>query len=500
MQRKRATKASHLEIYECIKRGNIVLASDLLNLAEEQSAAGDHRLLHYCVGSRGGAKKNLQASIDAVWRKTDNSSASNGLADSPVTGCATSAEENRRPLEAARLCMLQEAALQPCDTISAASRKQQEQAAVKCAGGHALSCTESCKLFYCETCRKSVKQSRRRFRCNECDYNVCEPCYKKAVDKAFPTLRVQRKVSDNKRMMQSNVKEGTIRNSRNRKLSVVQHMVLFDGYKHRAEIVFRPRDCLWRLRDFYELLVACRQEEVLAGASPSSAPGGGLCIPRSETGWQGLLRAGVAASKLHFSDLSKAALAEASAELRFGLACGALPWRSPSDDSDSWVHSMPADAAFEKDSLQSVACAEERLVRVYAHHHVEDRQLEAFVRCLEACGHTVEQTVGFKRQDGRLHISGDSVFTAKRHKGASTFGMLACPSVVKLKTQGVLCIGGSDQLVKQNPEAALKDSPGGKRLASVMSKSKLALTDAPSSFKRLRPLSALPSPTSSKPN
>ncbi|CAE8649265.1 unnamed protein product, partial [Polarella glacialis] len=39
---------------------------------------------------------------------------------------------------------------------------------------------------------------------------------------------------------------------------------------------------MWRLRDFFEVLVTCRQEPDLASLSPSEAPEGGLQIPRTE--------------------------------------------------------------------------------------------------------------------------------------------------------------------------------------------------------------------------
>ena len=87
-----------------------------------------------------------------------------------------------------------------------------------------------------------------------------------------------------------------------------------------AEIVFRPRCGLWRLRDFYELLVACRQQEGLAATAPSRAPAGGLRLPRSEEGWQAMLAAGLAKEKA-FGKLSKEEKEAAAAEMRLCSAC-----------------------------------------------------------------------------------------------------------------------------------------------------------------------------------
>ncbi|CAK0903970.1 unnamed protein product, partial [Prorocentrum cordatum] len=46
---------------------------------------------------------------------------------------------------------------------------------------------------------------------------------------------------------------------------------LFDRFGRPAEVVFCPRGGRWRLRDFYELLVACRSEPPLAAAGPLGA-------------------------------------------------------------------------------------------------------------------------------------------------------------------------------------------------------------------------------------
>eukprot|EP00913_Durusdinium_trenchii_P024014 g22552.t1 len=57
---------------------------------------------------------------------------------------------------------------------------------------------------------------------------------------------------------------------------------LFDHFGRQAEIIFRPYCGLWRLRDLFEVLVACRQQDGLTFAEPSLTSHGGLRLPRSE--------------------------------------------------------------------------------------------------------------------------------------------------------------------------------------------------------------------------
>lgn len=220
-------------------------------------------------------------------------------------------------------------------------------------------------------------------------------------------------------------------------------VALFDGLGTRGEVVFRPRCGIWRLRDFYEVLATARRDPVLAGVAPCSAPEGGFRLERSEGGWRSLLRAGAAAPRLPYSELTDEQRVAACAELRFGLGCGALPWKANlADTKDDWIDLMPKDAAFETDTLQAFA-SEERLVRLWAHRHVEDRQFLAIVRAFEECHHAVQQTQGFSLQWGNMQI------TAARHKSAPvSYGVLsaqACQEDAGRKASMLADLGGTSR-------------------------------------------------------
>lgn len=217
--------------------------------------------------------------------------------------------------------------------------------------------------------------------------------------------------------------------------------LLFDHYGLRAEAVFAPRGGLWRLRDFYEVLLACRDlaGSPLAGVLPSQSRGGGLRIPRSEPGWRSMLRSGVASPRAPFAELSQAQRAAAASEVRFGIACGALPWPRPGtggggeppgqEEDDSWVVAMPRDPSFEVCSLAGVP-AEERLVRIYANKHVEDWQWLAVLRGFEACGHSIQQTVGFKIDGGAMRVTSSRSRASRHKKGGSNvaYAAIAAPT------------------------------------------------------------------------
>jgi len=209
-----------------------------------------------------------------------------------------------------------------------------------------------------------------------------------------------------------------------RKSSSKDQVLLFDHFGRQAEVVFRPRCGLWRLRDFFEVLTACRQNSTLSGAEPSSAPEGGVRIPRQEVGWRAMVDSGVAKSAKQFSELTVGETSSAAAELRFGIGCGSLQWH-PGAKVDEWIEAMPKDPAFESDSLANTT-AEEKLVRLWAKGHVEDRHWLAFLRVLEECQHVVQQTKGFRVDKGVLCVT-SSKGRATCHKSASavSFGLLS---------------------------------------------------------------------------
>jgi len=203
-------------------------------------------------------------------------------------------------------------------------------------------------------------------------------------------------------------------------------VLLFDHFGRQAELVFRPRCGLWRLRDLFEVLTTCRQDLVMAGIGPSPAPEGGLQIPRQEAGWQAMLDSGVAKPAKPYSELEAAEKASAAAELRFGVGCGSIQWQTPkSSIVDEWIEAMPKDPAFETDSLATIA-HEEKLVRLWAKGHVEDRHWLAVLRALEECQHVVQQTKGFRVQRGILCVTGSKARVSTHVSGARLpFGLLS---------------------------------------------------------------------------
>jgi len=232
-------------------------------------------------------------------------------------------------------------------------------------------------------------------------------------------------------------------------------LTLLDSLACRGEAVFRPFGGVWRLRDFYEVLVAVREDPTLAGVAPISTAEGGFRIPRSEDGWRALLRAAVATPRIPFDELTVSQRLAASAEVRFGIGCGALPWQPPSeqeqDPQHAWIDAMPEDPLFEVDVLRGLPL-EERLVRLWSHRHVEDSHLFAIVRAFEACEHLLQETVGFKLKDGAFKITGRRLL-APRHKSDArkgTFGAIcAQAAVAEASTPSpILAILGSNRVSK----------------------------------------------------
>lgn len=257
---------------------------------------------------------------------------------------------------------------------------------------------------------------------------------------------------------------------------------LFDSSGPRAEVVMTPRNRTWRLRDFYEILVACQAEGALAGTRPSAAPEGGFAIPRAEAGWHALLRAGKAKPRVQFEQLTPVEARAAAAEIRFSHFCGNLTWRPPaaaSKDStatseeeekkkrrQAWVDAMPNDPQFEVDTLANLPF-EERVVRLWADNWVEDRQWLALLRALEACKHVVIETTGFKLARGNMQVTGRT-HTAIHHRsrGAVTFGAtvaqvglaeltLDAELLAEGRRRGPWMASGSDRCSKARPEWGL---------------------------------------------
>jgi len=393
--------SSHSEVMSFLKSHLIRVAADLFCAAEEQSASGDHRLLAYCTGSGGGMKRGLQKIVDQTWAAEATVASA---AESAATALGTELAEaiDGTPRDAGLA--------QAGTNIEVASPASHEKP---------LDATR-------------LEELKHRARQAPTPQALLEP---RQVQK-----RLRSSPLSNIAHAQGHMREVEKRTkTRNQKVMMVQDIVLFDSYDRRAEIVFFPRKGIWRLRDYYELLVACRVEEVLADMNPSQCGEGGFNIPRTEVGWHQLLRAGVAPVKVPFAELSPEQRAGVAAELRFGLGCGALQWRTPAPptigglgaSADLWIEHMPEDPAFEKDSL-NLLVPEERLVRLWAHRHLEDRQMHAFVKVLEACGHHVQQTTGFQisrnaSTESLFCVTGSRALSARHKTGAGkSIGFAFC--------------------------------------------------------------------------
>lgn len=461
-----APVASHAEVYRLVRRHKIHNATELYELAQEQSTGGDDRLLHYCSGDAG-MKKNLQSTVDNMWMP-DGAAASAAVASGDSV-CADAT--HRAALCNARLKILQQRALAPPPTLSLSaalglgSRTTTSRASGR--GSSVRAIRDALALLVGDQCQPPVGQRST----------------------AGPQEEVQ----------------------------------LFDHFGAQLEVVFRPRGGIWRLRDLYEVLVECQSDPRLSGAAPSPAPEGGIRFPRTEAGWRAMLKAGTASPRIPFGELSPAEKAAAASEARLGLGCGALLWQqppeSPGGDSDAfaaerssgagnevrlgatvvadhqgrwvtdtaWIFGMPKAPDFEKDTFADIA-AEERLVRFWARGYVEHGQWLALLQAIEVCQHKVHLTKGFQLKNGSMSITGSKARQSVHKHGAASrtqFGALAAQACAAeedasqaLQVQGKgkrLFLLGNGRSAQLHPEAplfariklaALADKPGlGRHLA-----------------------------------
>ena len=226
-----------------------------------------------------------------------------------------------------------------------------------------------------------------------------------------------------------------IRRLGRKKCAIGQGTQLFDHFGRQAEIIFRPHCGLWRLRDLFELLISCRQQDGLAFTEPSSAPHGGIRLPRTEAGWNSMRATGEIDEDKTFSKLSEAEKALAAAEMCLCAACGSMSWQlrddgnakptKPTKPQDKWIFAMPQDDAFEKDTLYDRPM-EEKLVRLWAKKHVEDKHLVGVLKALEACHHEIQQTKGFDFKKNQLEITGTKARKTAHKAGparSTTYGL-----------------------------------------------------------------------------
>lgn len=394
--------ASHKQIYELVRERQILTDYELWDLAQNLSTEGDFSVSNYCTGSSGIMKRNLQASIDVIWR--DEASAETATHGPDAAHC--------RELSVKQLVALKKRARNPV--------------------------------------------------------LVARP---KALG-----LVVQNKPSSSLRSIRD-TSSGT-------KTPSSGKAVLFDHLGHRAEIIFRPRCGIWRLRDFYELLIACQEETDLQGAQPSPSAEGGFRFPREESGWHAMLRADVATPRVQFCELSRDQKVAAAPEIRLGCACGSLCWNPAGPKAyEEWVEELPKDESFDKDTLLNVA-PEERLVRLWSKNHVEDRHWRGLLQVLEACEHSVRQTTGFALAKGVMKITGSAArSTQHKHGGTkrTTFGIEAAQAAVEEESRNgyaapraaAACLMmGESRSAHQCPEVAPKAKTA--RLSSIRDQPRLA--------------------------
>eukprot|EP00434_Breviolum_minutum_P035700 symbB.v1.2.031611.t1/scaffold3688.1/size51983/5 len=81
------------------------------------------------------------------------------------------------------------------------------------------------------------------------------------------------------------------------------------------------------------------------------------------------------------------------------------------------------DASFHENTLYDRP-EEEKVVRLWAKHHVEDHHLVAVLKAIEACQHEVVQTKGFGLKQNKLCVTGTKARRSS-HKAGSTicFGL-----------------------------------------------------------------------------
>jgi len=87
-----------------------------------------------------------------------------------------------------------------------------------------------------------------------------------------------------------------------------------------------------------------------------------------------------------------------------------MPWASNGMPKGAkahnvWIYAMPKEANFEDDTLYDRPM-EEKIVRLWAKHHVEDKHLVAVIQALEACQHQICQTKGFDLKRDELCVTG----------------------------------------------------------------------------------------------
>merc|ERR1712150_9054 len=189
-------------------------------------------------------------------------------------------------------------------------------------------------------------------------------------------------------------------------------------------------------------------------------------------------------------ELSPAEHEAAAAELRFGVCCGELPWSMPASphglvaNPDLWIDLMPEDSRFDKDTMIAVL-PEERLVRLWASRHVEDRQLQAMSRVLERCGHRIQQTTGFKMSRNSTTselfcVTGSKAATTRHKTGTnSNLPFALCGTQVGCEEPiPRYRILGSKTSADDRPTTPRKGTSGAAKLAKLLATPTLAIAGA----------------------
>merc|ERR1712048_70044 len=95
----------------------------------------------------------------------------------------------------------------------------------------------------------------------------------------------------------------------------------------------------------------------------------------------------------HFLDLTSSERSQAAAQILFRAGYTDLEWGADSDHD--WVTNFPAREDFETNRLKGLA-ADEGVVHLCTFRNVEGRQLLALVHVLQARGHLLVETIGFR--------------------------------------------------------------------------------------------------------
>eukprot|EP00405_Crypthecodinium_cohnii_P040665 CAMPEP_0206556466 /NCGR_PEP_ID=MMETSP0325_2-20121206/18460_1 /ASSEMBLY_ACC=CAM_ASM_000347 /TAXON_ID=2866 /ORGANISM="Crypthecodinium cohnii, Strain Seligo" /LENGTH=474 /DNA_ID=CAMNT_0054057071 /DNA_START=48 /DNA_END=1471 /DNA_ORIENTATION=+ len=374
----KSVAASHEEVYRAVVEQNLRSASDLFEFAEQEASVGNKGLYLYCVGSSGKAKRNLAAIVKALWS-----------AHEKMKERASMAEATAAPLSKEEI-----------DELKARARTKPDVSIEEAAAREG----------------SSIKQ---------------------------PPLPSRRRVFFSPMLLGLEHLEDKAKSARKSKeasqSSKTREVYCFSRSGPSATITFRPKALRWRLREYYQLLVALRSEPSAQGAFPSDRT---IFIPRSN---------GKPCAELRFTlgDISWLPSSSMSSQAAKEASSGDVP------DEDRWIDDIPASDMFDVDAFDLVP-AEGRVVSVTTWTGVEDHHMLAFCRAIERCGHDIEKTLGFKFKNGVLLLEHHSDHNRPGlHRETIPFGILAAPLIAQETTLALKDAETSPSGVKRKASQAL---------------------------------------------